>query len=845
MISDYLQDYVTKNIWCAPFQDNQVILKLSRLSFPSGTSKNADIWWDDITLPDKSSKWTLYNIGQNTSWRTNLPMKKMKWMPLAYWGQLNKTIFDLYFNNGKHVPAYQAYVLLTDDLDYVLAVRMVDKKYYDLINNDLYLRSYRNGFWSSSRSEAYPFTIEYGGGRAVTQRLLSEYMTDINYLRRQPGIVNIFLNGEWVDNINPSRVKLGDHIEYIHDGSVARIVDFKVTSLYDFLSEVDKLQKFLLHPPKDGADVIRYRDDVDVYLYRKNSDGTLTGRYYHRNLENSIRMVTHADYSVPVQNVIAFTQDPADPWAKREDIYIRLHIRESGYNRPLVNEFAHLKELYKLPDTEIARAQLGIDATLDEWYAPKLESSYYTAVMRKWWPPFDYSKLLDMLGYDAISKLLADSPIDVTTEGGVRFLPLAAAQQSDATIFEYTEDGKFLGWYYHSLGERYIVNNDDCAFGEVYLGEGSKVLDWVTGNDDYTLLSGRTYRFFYCDKVKDVPTLVYKPAVEGTNYVIDNGVVKWVHRKTAYEGLAWSDKKFLINDVSWHAQSSVYRLQITHTSQLATPMPIPTENLMLIINGVSAVEGVDYYVKWPEIMVVSKDLLDFVNPNKFTIVGMGPTTDADRNLPTDIGFVFKGILSVNDRFDLRDGRVMRFVVDGKVKRRRDVYFAEDYPDTSKPLARNGAVYESSPVYVPIRDLTYQQFDSLRAKQKDFNQRLEDFLTVRYPQPVIEGPNPIKARRQVYSPMLTQMIYDIQEGTLIVPVVPENMDDLQRKVKPYLDFLDFEPSLVGVNNAYVFIVAHPFENMVEVDELTYRFLEMVNKTYLKGTVAINTHFLMKG
>ncbi|EJY3320386.1 hypothetical protein OGA59_004511, partial [Salmonella enterica] len=119
MITDFLQAYVAKNIWCAPFQDNQVILKLSRMSFPSGTDKHTDIWWDDITLPDKTSKWTIYNIGQNTAWRTNLPMKKMKWMPLAYWGQQNKTIFDLYFNNGKKVPAYQAYVLLTEDQDYV------------------------------------------------------------------------------------------------------------------------------------------------------------------------------------------------------------------------------------------------------------------------------------------------------------------------------------------------------------------------------------------------------------------------------------------------------------------------------------------------------------------------------------------------------------------------------------------------------------------------------------------------------------------------------------------------------------------------------------------------------
>lgn len=844
MISDFLQDYVTKNIWCAPFQDNQVILKLSRLSFPPGTSKHADIWWDDITLPDKSSKWTLYNIGQNTAWRTNLSQQKMKWLPLAYWGQLNKTIFDLYFNTGKKVPTYQAYVLLTDDQDYVLAVRM-DQTKYDLINQPLYMRAYRNGFWKSDRSDLYPYTVEYGGGRAMTRALINEYIADIAYLRRYAGIVNVYLNGVWVDNITSTRVKIGDYVEYVHDGSVARIVDFKVSNLRDYLSVLDGVQKYLLHPPKEDNPIIRYRDDVDVFLYKRNTDGSLSGRYYHRNVENSLRMVTHNDYSVPVASVIGYTQDPNDQWAKREDLYLRLHIRDSGYDRPLVDEYMHLKELYKLPDVEIARSLLGIDATLDEWYAPKLEQSYYTAVMRKWWPPFDYTKLLSMLGYDAIAKLLSPSPIDVINDNGVVSIPMGAGQQSDATVFEYNEDGEFLGWHYHSTGDRYNVHDQNCAFGEIYLGEGAKVLDWIASNDDYTLLSGRMYRFYFCEKSKDVPNYIYKPAVEGVNYSIVDGVVKWTHRKTGYEGLVWSDKKFLINDVSWHSQSGVYQLQINHSAQLATPMPIPTEKLMLIINGKSAVEGVDYYVKWPQIMVVSKELLDFVNPNKFTIVGMGMSKDMTRSSPKDVGFVFKGILSVNDRFDLRDGRVMRFVVGGRVKRRKDVYFAEDYPNDTKPLAQNGAIYESSPVYVPIRDLTYQQMDKLRSEQEDFNSRLEDFLTVRYPQPEIPGPNPILARHQVYSPMLTQMIYDIQEGTLIVPITPENMDDLQRKVKPYLGYLDFEPSLVGVNGSYVIIVPHPFDTMIEVDALTYRFFEMVVKTYLKDSIILNTHFIIKG
>lgn len=842
MISDFLQYYATRNVWSAPFQDNQVIVELTRMSFPTGVKGHTDVWWDDITLPDKSSEWTIYNFGQNTPWRTSFPAKQMKWVPLAAWGEESKTLFDLYNINGKRVPTYQAFVLLTPDLGYILAVRM-DQKYYDLINDKLFLRTYHNGFWKSDRSELYPYTVEYGGGRVMQQAILREYIADIKYLRKFPGIVNVYHNGRWVDNITMDSVKIGDYVEYVHDGAVSSIIDFKVANLRDFYSELDKVKKYLLHPPKEKDPTIRFVDDVDIYLYRRNGTG-MEGRYFSRWRVDSMRMVTHADYSIPVTEVEAYTKHPNDKWVDIKDLYIRLHIRDSGYKRPLVDEFMHLKELYRLSDSEISRSLLGIDATLDEWYAPNLEKSYYTEVMRKWWPPFDYIKLLHMFGYDALAKLISDSPRRAENVSGVLSIKLSEAQRGDATIFEYDADGLYLGNYYHSLGEYYHCHNPNCAFGEIYLGKGDKVLDWIPGNDDVTLQSGRMYRFYFCRKSKDVPTLSYEEAVEGKNYLIDNGVVKWIHRATAYEGLVWSDKRFLINEVKWLSNSGVYRLQINHSKTNATPLPIPTETLGLIINGRQAIEGVDYYVQWPEITVVSKDLISTTTENKFVITGQGMIRGNIRQTPKDVGFIFQGIASVNKRFDLRDGRVMRYIVDGKVKFREDVYFAEDYPNDNKPLSPNGAIYQSSPMYVPIRDLTYQQMDELRAEQEEFNNRLEDFLTLRYPQPELEGPNPIDRRHIVYSPLLTQIVFDMKEGSLTPPVVPENVEDLRRKFKDYEQWLSTEPTTVGVNQQYVIIVAHPYDDMIEVTQLEYRFLSQIVKLYLKDGIDLNTHFIIK-
>lgn len=842
MLSDFIQEYVTRNIWCAPFQDNQAILKLTRMSVPTGVSGNADVWWDDIRLPDNTSKWTLYSIGQNAPWRLTFPNKTMQWFPLGYWGERSRTNFELYFDNGIVIPTYQAYVLMTEDQGYIIAVKM-EQWNYDLINTPLYMRTYRNGFWESDRSDMLPYCVEYGGGRVLNKGLLIEFVNDIRILSSYPGIVNIYHNGKWIDHIDQSKVKIGDYIYYYHDGSVIRVVDFKVANLHEFLSEVDGINKFVLHPAKEkDLGEIRYRDDLTIHLYKKLPSGQLEGRYYHRNREQSVRMLTHADYSVPVETVLGYIK--TDPWTDRDNLFIRLQIRESGYKRPLVREHTHLQELYKMPDDQIFRAMIGIDATLDEWYAPKLEKSQYTATMRKWWPPFDIPKSMDMLGYNAMSLLVSESPKRVVMDAGVKVVPLSLMQRVDSTIFEYDANGYYLNHYYNSVAEQYRVRNPECAFVEIFLGKGDRVLDWIAGNTDVTLEPNRMYRFYVCPKEKDKPTRKYVVAREGVNYQIVAGVLKWIHSPNSFEGLAWSDKRFLINELEWQSNTGVYKFSLTHTEQLGVVLPIPTEKLFIIANGRSLVENVDYYVRWPEICFVNRNAINIEGPNKFVFVAMGMSKDLSRESPKDSGFAYKGIVSMNDRYDVREGRVMRYVVDGKVKFRDEVYFAEDMPMENPPLAPNGAIYESNSVYVPLRDLSAERLDELRNNDDEFVGRLEDFLTVRYPQPHEDGPNPIERRHELYSPILTQMLYDIQKGTLSPPVNPDDFNDVTRKMQPYMHLLDFDPTMVGYNENYVIVVPHPYDRMIDVDQTTYRFFSTVVKRYLKSKIKLNTHFRIK-
>ena len=81
-----------------------------------------------------------------------------------------------------------------------------------------------------------------------------------------------------------AQLATGDIVEYVYDGSVERVVDFNVGQLLDFMSQIDDGSKYVLHPPKDPrGEIIRYRDDVDVYVYTGDPDLASKGLYYIRS----------------------------------------------------------------------------------------------------------------------------------------------------------------------------------------------------------------------------------------------------------------------------------------------------------------------------------------------------------------------------------------------------------------------------------------------------------------------------------------------------------------------------------------------------------------------------------
>jgi hypothetical protein len=847
---DYLMQHARDNVWCMPFQDRQSILKLSRLTKDGGERGYVDALWESIALPDKTNFFHVYQIGQNHPQSIGLPSERQKWFSFQDWGSLNSQVINLYADSGISYPLSMAYVYRADDYNILVAVKIQQwrSNYTPILNldtQDLYMRLYRNAYYFSDTGSQLQYKVEYGGGLVTSATRTGEILSEVQTYRRLNGVVNMYLNGVWISDVTSAAVKVGDFLEYCYDAAVARVVDFKVNTLYDFESELDAKRKYLLHPAKGSSgQTIRYRDDVDVFVYVTGADGKLLGRYYHRNMENSLRMVTHADYSIPVDYVRAYWE--GQTWATEATLRIRLQVRNAGLDRPLILEAHRINELYRLSDTDIVRAMVGIDSTLEEWQAASLEKSLYTAIMRSYYGPEEVRDVLEAYGYNAVSKLVDPSPLTVQTSGNDRFVTLGYGQLNNSTMLEYDKDGILLGFYQHSGGERYYVTNDNCTLVEVQVGIGQKQLDWHQGNTDVDI-TGYNFETYFCNKVKDVPDLVWKKAVEGVNYQMVGNTVNWLHSTTKYEGLVVTDKYFLLYTSQFSALSAVYTFDITHTDTLGTPLTLQPGRLALFLNGHPIIENLDYRMGvFPQLTLTSTKYLNVGGPNVMTVMGTGFCgDDMLRDIPTDVGFAYAGYISANNHYDVRDDKVMHLIVGGGVKDPAKAPYAERYGQSGLFPVPNGSPYASYQVHTPIRGISNAAQKALRNAALDFDSRLEDYLTWKRPQAEIVGPSPITDFYPLYSPFFTRLVYELEQGTLTSPYTPEDAMSVSAKVKPYVALLDVDPCRFDTNVNFSRIYPVPDRVMRSVSERDYRFLKQVIKLYLNDKLDMSNFFRIEG
>lgn len=857
-MSDYLIRHALQNAWCSPRQDMQVILKPKRITPNYGAHTSFTHMWGTVTLPTSKDIYHVYQIGQIHPSLLGLFPQRLVWHNLAEVMGLENLIADVYTNSGHHLPRFESWTLVTEERDLLLAVK-AQPRIVNLKTEPVYLRLYSNSYFSSDRADAQVDKIECAGIKVTdaNQALLFQRRYRDSQLRR--GLTTLFVNGVMKADYTPADVVVGDLVEFVYDSTVKKVVDFPIASLESFDSLLDLKRKYLLHyaGPQEDGEAIDYRDDIDVYLVKTqvvNGKTLYNGLYFHKNQNDAFRMVTHRDYSITIPYIDGYLGKIAD-WTDTTQLSVRLHIRRSGWHRPLIHEHHRIRELYKLPEADRVRAMIGVDATVDVWKAANLENSFYPKLMDTVdTTQVNIGLVKDAYGYNAISRLLGDSPLPVENVHGRRQVTLPGNLQTTATIYEYNANGELLGYYFHTAGVEYTPVNAQTTLIEGVVGKGSYKVSTIFNQRNVPLNPNLNYRFYVAPVVHGVVQHDQWRDVTGdeTYVMITGNSAGWLVDFAEYAVAVRSDEDFLAYDLTLSPQNGLLKFSIDEDAVYPNGsaqgiMFIPPGKLELWLNKKALIENLDFFVQWPKVIIVNKQYLVPGNTQKITVRGTGfCQDDMTREAPNEAGFVRYGLLSRNTRFDVRDDKVMRLVVGGKTFHRDVLLFSEDDAGLYMDNVPNGTPYVLDDVIVPLRGMAGEDTYSLRAKSVVVDTAIEDYLTLKMPEPPPVNPDPIADKYPIYSPFASTVMHDLINGMLSMEQFKGQYSDfdVMEMLTDYTYILDFDPTQKTVDLDHVVIHPHNLLTETQLDIYQYRFLERAIKIFLQSKVDITRFVSIK-
>lgn len=864
MSYDFLIDHALKNVWCNPEQDRQFPFEPTRISIPRGVVNVVDIMLDRYPLPTRKDFYHVFQIGRVDNGLLNLLGSQVsivasEWVPLSQAVSEQPLFVDVYTDDGIQLPKFETYYMLTPDNNLVIAVRQNKNIPIDFRTFTLFIRFYSNAY----------FTLGQTSLTTLCEGINIKSITDISdiqnrhlYLKSLPGLVSTYVNGFLVDEASFKTIKLADTVELVYDPTIDHTAVLTIGDLPIFTSKLDNEAKYLLHYPLAQNDIIYYLDDNDIYVMDDRDTTKIRGLYLHRNLPSIVRMVTHRDYSVSIKHVQQaldyLTQ--VNGLGDQRLLKVRLHVRKSGYNRPLVFEHHRIQELYKLPDDEIEQAMVGLDATVSVWDAATLEASMYAKVMGMEGNNITRDVVESAYGYNGIAYALGNTPVRPYLNSGFKQTKLPYGLQTNSTGYEYDADGLLIQRRYHESGLHYNTDRLNCELLEILSGKGTDTPDVEFGLDNLTLPINYNYRVYRCHWVTDsdgerVLDNQWDDITGSEHYTVVNNTLKWAGLDYNHCLMVRTDRTFLAYDLEIPVTNgnlfftlSEFETRFDGIETLYT-LPVPPGQLDIILNDHSLVDGIDYHIEFPKVVILNKRYLG-ETPNevkhRIHVRGTGFCTHDVKLQPReDVGFVRHGLLSENHRFDIRDDRVLRIVVGGQVKHRDQLKFNE----TDKGItidATNGLPYSIQDIVVPFKSVTNKNTYELRQVSQRVDKEISDYLSYKLPDPVTDLPNAIVDYYDLVSTftarILNALVDEEISGEDLLRIASEK--DILALCKPYEDWLLFDPITLKLDRCFVNVHPHNHYSVVGLTLLQYRFLLNVVRLYFNNQVDLSSFIRLK-
>jgi hypothetical protein len=420
-------------------------------------------------------------------------------------------------------------------------------------------------------------------------------------------------------------------------------------------------------------------------------------------------------------------------------------------------------------------------------------------------------------------------------------------------MYEYDSQGRLLDFHYHNEGRIYGIHNPLASYVEAIVGKGGRTSGTFYDTGCAHSVTNFNLRAWVSPKSGGINLKEWRTAIPITEYVQNAEGLIWLINHDEVATAVRNDSVFL----SVHLELAPLNGLLTFTlSALDTigsvvedlPLIVPTGKLDLFLNGHSLIENLDYFVHWPTVVICNKEyLLPELPTQRVTVRATNfPDANVQRLPPNEFGFITHNYLSRNNRFDVRDDRVLRYVIEGRIWSHDELSYSEDKARVTVDGVRNGAPYLIDEIIVPIDELAHNETYAFRDKARHTDSNVSDYLTLYYPEEYIAGPSIIERKYQVLSPFVSRIHDALETGYFYPPEIKGQYSDIdiERLVKDYTWLLDYDPINQGVDDRYVAVHPHHYFTETVLDIYQYTFLERIIRLYLNGRVDLTSHVRIK-
>lgn len=879
------------NVWCATNQDFQHHINLPRITPDRGVLRQYPVLWDNLAVPPTPKGrdyFHFYQIGHLPAKTFDFIAKENEWINYIDLNKDNNILIDAYMVSGGIIPRDHIWVTKLYNKNIVVAIKsnldidfgLADKSYFDnvayndpftLDNNQVIIRFYSNAYFDkvsyikNAIDPKQPIRMVYK--KIKSQEDYTNFMMQSSNTEREFGVngLGVYYQDGFVIHkpVGYNSSFIGRYFGFMWDESFKFEKYYPIKHLPAFISEKNRgVRKYLL-VTDDVYDSVDYHDDIDFYIVN-----TLTGKgvYFNRNFRFALTMVTHNSYAINAEAIETYIQMHSF-LGSIDNCSIRMMVRHGGRQVGLLNQKNRIEELYHLPLTQIVEAHVNTPSLVPAWRAAALEGSSYIELLSAPSHLITNELVIDAYGYNGICSQFANPLVSVKageiTVPEIARVPDKKNNLGYRSMFAYDNTGKYLGYFSNNSLSPYagVPNefrtavNVECINGELSTDAVSAWINVDVTDNEIEQYGFRCYvssgdMYGILNKWEDVTDSKLYTYTKSTRTT--PAKIKWnwglLSQANLYPAVK-SNKT--VHVYKWSKPSNVaydgcLEIEVKATQQWGNtkqrkPLGLPPGNVDVFANGLSLIKDVDYFMNWPTIVIVNRD----INRSKTIDIsvrsyGFGDPRSSKPFEPQEVGFVKDGMLSINGVYNVRNNKCVRVLVDNKLVKMGSKNYGEYLVGSNYT---DGKPYSISDYVLPIENLipgrdTWELYEETLSIDKT----VSDYLTPRLPENRALTPSVNVSRWTVISPVVSTILHAFKNEFKFDNFISDNYtsEDLIKWFAPFKWLLEFDPAYHNVDENYFRIEPHSNASVMTVTQKQYEFLEWIIVIHLNRRVDLTSN-----